>query len=178
MAAMQPELKKIQTDLKHDREAQGKAMVELYARHNTSPLSPLSGCLVMLIQLPILFAMFGVFRAILDPAHMSYLYSFVAKPDMLNPISFGVLDLGQRSIVLGILAAISQYFQIIMTLPPAPPAEEAEFSRMMRVQAPFLFPAVIFIAALSSPAALGLYWTALNVFGILQEIIVKKFMKS
>ena len=75
------------------------------------------------------------------------------------------------------LAAISQYFQITITLPATPPAGEAEFARAMRVQAPFLFPVVIFIAALSSPAALGLYWTALNAFGILQEIIVKKFKK-
>jgi len=177
MAAMQPELKKIQTELKHDREAQGKAMVELYAKHNMSPLSPVSGCLVMLIQLPILFALFGVFRAILDPSQLSYLYSFVAKPALLSPISFGFLDLANRSIFLGVLAAISQYFQIKMTMPGAPVGDEPEFARAMRVQAPFLFPAVIFIAALSSPAALGLYWTVLNVFGILQELIVKKLWK-
>lgn len=177
MAAMQPELKKIQADLKHDREAQGKAMAELYVKHGMSPLSPVSGCLVMLIQLPILFALFGVFRAILDPSRLTYLYAFVAKPVLLNPISFGILDLAHRSIPLGILAAVSQYFQIKMTLPAAPPADEAEFARAMRVQAPFLFPAVIFIAALSSPAALGLYWTVLNAFGILQEIIVRKFRK-
>ena len=173
MAAMQPHLKKIQADLKHDREAQGKAMVELYAKHNMSPLSPVSGCL----QLPILFALFGVFRAILNPADMSYLYAFVAKPAILNPISFGILDLSHRSIPLGVLAAISQYFQIKMTLPAAPAEDEAEFARAMRVQAPFLFPAVIFIASLSSPAALGLYWTVLNAFGILQEIVVKKLWK-
>ncbi|MBI4224748.1 MAG: YidC/Oxa1 family membrane protein insertase [Candidatus Sungbacteria bacterium] len=178
MAAMQPELKKIQIDLKHDREAQSKAMVELYAKHNMSPLSPVSGCLVMLIQLPILFALFGVFRAIVDPAQLSYLYSFVTKPEFLDPVSFGLLDLAHRSIPLGVLAAISQYFQIKLTLPGAPAGDEPEFARAMRVQAPFLFPAVIFIAALSSPAALGLYWTVLNVFGILQELMVKKLWKQ
>lgn len=178
MAAMQPELKKIQQDLKHDREAQSKAMIELYAKHGMSPFSPVSGCLVMLIQLPILFALFGVFRAVLDPEQMQYLYSFVAKPESLQPISFGFLDLAHRSIPLGILAAVSQYFQIkfAMTAPPA--GEEPEFARAMRVQAPFIFPAVIFIAALSSPAALGLYWTVLNVFGILQELITKKLWKQ
>lgn len=174
MAAMQPELKKIQAELKHDREAQGKAMVELYAKHDMSPLSPVSGCLVMLIQLPILFALFGVFRAILDPARLTYLYAFVAKPAFVNPVSFGLLDLSHRSILLGALAAISQYVQIKMTMSPAPSGDEPEFARAMRTQAPFLFPAVIFAAAFSSPAALGLYWTVLNVFGILQELIVKK----
>ncbi len=177
MAAMQPELKKIQTNFKHDREAQGKAMMELYAKHNMSPFSPVSGCLVMLIQLPILFALFGVFRAIVDPSQLSYLYSFVMRPEFLDPISFGFLDLARRSIMLGVLAAVSQYFQIKLAMPDAPPGDEPEFSRVMRVQAPFLFPAVIFIAALSSPAALGLYWTVLNVFGIVQELIVKKLWK-
>lgn len=177
MAAMQPELKKIQAELKHDRERQGKAMVELYAKHNMSPLSPISGCLVMLVQLPILFALFGVFRAVVDPSQLSYLYAFVAKPVFLSPISFGFLDLAHRSIFLGVLAAISQYFQIKMTMPGAPVGDEPEFARAMRVQAPFLFPAIIFIAALSSPAALGLYWTVLNVFGILQELMVKKLWK-
>ena len=177
MAAIQPELKRIQAELKNDREAQGKAMMELYAKHHMSPLSPVSGCLIMLIQIPILFALFGVFRAILNPADMIYLYSFVAKPTVLNPISFGVLDLGHRSISLGVLAAISQYFQIKMTLPATPPEQEQEFARAMRVQAPFIFPAVIFVASLSSPAALGLYWTVLNAFGILQEIVTRKWKK-
>ncbi len=174
MAAMHPELKKIQTELKHDREARDKAIVELYAKHNMSPLSPVSGCLIMLIQLPILFALFGVFRAIIDPSQLSYLYSFVAKPEYLSPISFGFLDLANRSIFLGVLAAISQYFQIKITMPGAPVGDEPEFARAMRVQAPFLFPAVIFIAALSSPAALGLYWTVLNVFGIVETLLVKR----
>ncbi len=179
MTAMHPELKKIQAEFKHDREAQGKAMVELYAKHNMSPLSPVSGCLVMLIQLPILFALFGVFRAIVDPSQLSYVYAFVAKPEVLDPVSFGFLDLARRSIFLGVLAAISQYFQIKLTMPvpTSVGGDEPEFARAMRVQAPFLFPVVIFIAAFSSPAALGLYWTVLNVFGILQELIVKKLWK-
>ena len=100
---------------------------------------------------------------------------YIAKPEFLNPVSFGVLDLAQRSIPLGVLAAVSQYFQIKMTLPATPPEDEAEFARAMRVQAPFIFPAVIFVASLSSPAALGLYWTVLNAFGILQEVVMKKW---
>ena len=128
----------------------------------------------MLIQLPILFALFGVFRAILDPAQLAYLYSFVARPPMINAVSFGVVDLAVRSIPLGVLAAVSQYFQIRMTLPATPPQDEQEFARAMRVQAPYIFPAVILVASLSSPAALGLYWTVLNAFGILQEIVTQK----
>ena len=59
LARIQPEIKKIQNSLKNDKEAQGKALMELYAKNKVNPFS---GCLVAIIQLPILIALFRVFQ--------------------------------------------------------------------------------------------------------------------
>ena len=56
---IQPEIKKIQGQFKNDKEGQGKALMELYARHKVNPFS---GCLLMLIQFPILIALLNVFQ--------------------------------------------------------------------------------------------------------------------
>lgn len=175
MARIQPEIKKIQERLKGDREAQGKALMELYAAHKVNPLS---GCLMVLLQLPILIALFSVFQKGLDPARLSFLYSFVNNPGALNPIAFGLLDLSKGNIYLGIAAAIIQYFQIRIMMPPAfPQAAKDDFSRAIQLQTLYVMPAIVLVWSFTLPSALTLYWTISNIFAIVQEIITEHYAK-
>ncbi|OHA13058.1 MAG: hypothetical protein A3J10_04120 [Candidatus Sungbacteria bacterium RIFCSPLOWO2_02_FULL_54_10] len=178
LAVVQPELSRIQEKYKGDREGQGKAMMDLYATHR---INPLSGCLVLLIQLPILIAMLQVFRHGFDPASLAYLYSFVSNPGALRPISFGVLDLSQGSIYMGVAAAITQFLQTKLAAAPAgsaassvPQAGTGDFAKALQWQTTYLFPLLILFWSYSLPSALTLYWTTLNTLGIVQEIIVGK----
>ena len=174
MAELQPEIKKIQEELKHDREKQGRALMEFYAKHR---ISPFSGCLMMLIQLPILIALFQVFQKGFDPSELRLLYGFVANPGSLNPISFGLIDLSKGNIFLGVIAAVTQYFQIKMSVPKATQAmaKTNDFASIMQKQSLYIFPALILVWSYTLPSALTLYWTVLNIFAILQEILVKKW---
>lgn len=173
MAELQPEIKRIQEELKHDREKQGRALMEFYAKHR---ISPFSGCLMMLIQLPILIALFQVFRKGFDPSELRLLYDFVANPGALNPISFGLIDLSKGNIFLGVIAAVTQYFQIKMSAPkPQVMAKASDFASIMQKQSLYIFPALILVWSYTLPSALTLYWTVLNIFAILQEILVKKW---
>lgn len=174
MALIQPEIKRIQEQYKDDREGQARAMMELYKTHN---INPFSGCMVLLIQLPIFIALFQVFQQGFHPENLTFLYSFVINPEHIDAISFGILDLSKGNMYLGVLAALSQYFQTKMVTPPphpAPPSQKPDFSRIMQTQMLYVFPFIILIFSFTLPAALVLYWTVLNIFGILQEIFMKR----
>lgn len=174
MAELQPEIKRVQSEFKDNREAQGKALMELYAKHK---INPFSGCLVILIQLPILIALFQVFQKGLDPAELRLLYSFVQNPGMLDPIGFGLINLSLGNIYLGVVAALTQYFQIKMTMPAAPSGPtKGDFASIMQKQSLYIFPALILVWSYTLPSALTLYWTVLNIFGIVQEFIARKYV--
>jgi len=176
MALLQPEIKRIQEKFKSDREAQGKALMELYA---TNKINPLSGCLLALVQLPILIALFHVFQRGLDPAQLQFLYSFIPGPGVINPVSLGILDLSKGNIYLGVIAAVSQFLQMKLSLPSGVPKQGGkDFASIMQKQSLYIFPVVILVWSYTLPSALTLYWTAINLFGIVQEIIVKKFAKT
>lgn len=172
VAAVQPELQALQEKFKGDREAKQKAMMELYAAHR---INPLSGCLVLLIQLPVLIALLQVFSSGLDPSSLRYLYPFITNPGSLNPHSFGFLDLSQGNIYLGIAAALTQFFQTKLATPPTPPVAKAgggDFAKALQWQTTYLFPLLILFWSYTLPSALTLYWTILNVLGMVQEILI------
>src|SRR3989344_3406890 len=111
---LQPELEKIQHDHKHDKEKQAQAMMDLYKKHNVNPLS---GILMLLVQLPILIAIYQVFLHGFSPETLERLYSFIYRPDHLNATLLGLLNMEERSIVMVSLSAIAQYFQGSLALP-------------------------------------------------------------
>lgn len=170
MARIQPELERIREKHKNDREALARAQMELFREHNVNPLS---GCLVMFVQLPILLALFSVFRTGLDPSHLVYLYSFVPTPGAINPVSFGVIDLSAGNLALGVVAAVTQFFHTKVTLPPPPPNAKG-FASVFQKQMLYLFPVFILIWSRTFPSALILYWTILNILGMLQAVVFKQ----
>lgn len=173
LAFIQPELKKIQEKHKGNKEAQSKALMDLYATHQVNPFS---GCLVLLIQLPMLIALFQVFRRGLDVASLAYLYPFLMHPAVLHPISFGFLDLTRGALWLGAIAAITQFFQTKLSAPPPAPEGSGggDFAKALQWQTTYFFPLLILLWSYSLPAALTLYWTAMNVFGIVEQLILQK----
>lgn len=189
LALLQPEVKKIQEKFKKDREAQGKAMMELYASHRVNPFS---GCLTLVLQLPILIALLQVFNHGLDASSLTYLYSFVARPETIRAVAFGFLDLAKGNLYLGAVAALTQFVQTKLASPPTPPptggrgaggeAQGVDFTRALQWQTTYFFPLIILFWSYSLPAALTLYWTVMNVFGIVEQFIlqgsVKKVMAS
>ncbi|MEK7172835.1 MAG: YidC/Oxa1 family membrane protein insertase [Patescibacteria group bacterium] len=173
LTLIQPEIKKIQERFKNDREGQSKALMELYAKHQTNPFS---GCLVMLIQLPLLIALFQVLQKI-GEVKSEFIYSFIKIPEIISPISFGILDLSKGNLYLGVVAAVSQFVQIKMTMKPPVAGDKSDnsksFNNMLQKQTLYVLPVLVLVWSYTFPAALILYWTIFNIVGILQEIIWK-----
>ncbi|OGZ98810.1 MAG: hypothetical protein A3C07_00550 [Candidatus Sungbacteria bacterium RIFCSPHIGHO2_02_FULL_47_11] len=178
LARIQPELKQIQARHKDNKEAQGKALMEFYAKHKVNPFS---GCLIMLVQLPILLTLFQVFRQGFDPGMLQYLYPVVVNPGSMDPVSFGVLNLSQGNLYLGVVAAITQFFQTKLTMPIPPPvsgsSSSPDFSQIFQKQMLYLFPVLLVVWSYTLPSALILYWTAMNLFGIVRELIVNRKLR-
>lgn len=174
MSELQPKLKEIQKKYKDNKEEQAKLMMDLYRKNK---INPLSGCLPILIQLPILIALYHVFITGLSMDRLNNLYSFVQKPASLNLIFLGFIILSQRSLLLAVLAGISQYFQA-KTMPQIMPKGQKkpgsfDFSSMMNHQMIYFMPLLTVFIAWSLPAALSIYWIVNNVFSIIQQIFTK-----
>ncbi|MBI4134629.1 MAG: membrane protein insertase YidC [Candidatus Sungbacteria bacterium] len=172
LARLQPEIKALQEKHKENREEQARHIMELY---RTRGVNPFSGCLPVLIQLPLLFALYQVFLHATGAELLQALYAFTPRPEALNPIAFGVLDLSKPSIVMAILAGASQFLQGYL-MPRVAPGRETEMGmqRALQIQTVYVFPILITILSFRFPAALALYWVVLNVVGILQQEIVRR----
>ena len=81
MQRIQPEINKIQHTHKDNKEKQAQAMMELYKKHDVNPFS---GFLVLLLQLPVLIAIYQVFLGGFSAQWLDSLYSFVVRPPKLQ----------------------------------------------------------------------------------------------
>lgn len=175
MRQIEPELKNIKEKFKNNSGEQARKTMELYREHG---INPLSGFVILLIQIPIIFALYKVF---LSGANfdMVNLYSFVTSPELVSTHFLGLVDMTQRSYPLAFLAALSQFFQMQLALPPIKKANQGNsfkdsFARSMNVQMRYVMPFVIFFVGLKFSSAIALYWTTMNVFAIVHEAIVRK----
>jgi YidC/Oxa1 family membrane protein insertase len=181
LTEIQPEVDEIKVKYKDDREALGRETLELYKRKK---INPLSSCLPLLIQLPFLFAVFKVFSNGLANGSLDLVYSFISKPDAINPISLGLFDLSAtNNIILSVLAAYSQYYQTKMMMSrktnavsTASPsnAKADDFSSIMNKQMLYMMPVFTGFIAYSFPSGLALYWFVTTLLTILQQQYIFK----
>lgn len=172
MTLMQPELNKIKQS-GASREEQAKQTFEVYKKYNANPFS---GCLLIFIQIPIIFALYFVFLRGLS-FDSNTLYSFVPHPGAVNTLFLGLLDLSKKSLLLAILAGLSQYSQAHFMPKPTMSGENTfsdSFSRSMHIQMRYFFPVLIAFFAYSLSGAIALYWITSNIFATFQQIYANR----
>ena len=175
LSELQPKIQEIQSKYKDDKERQAKAMMELYQKEK---INPLGGCLPLLLQLPILIALYQVFWKGLRPEAMENLYSFISNPGSIDPTFFGLINLGQASLILALLAGITQFFQTKMITPKTAKVKKgdqmSQFSGMMQKQMLYFFPIFTVFILWRLPAAIALYWIITALFSIGQQYLIFK----
>ncbi len=175
MNLLAPELKRIK-DSGASKEEQAKQTFELYKHHKTNPFS---GCLLVLIQIPIIFALYYVFLEGINP-ESGLLYSFIQKPEQINMFFLGILDISQKGlIILAVFAGLSQYFQALLMPKPITPEKtsisfQENLAKSMHTQMKYVFPFVVAFIAYSVSGAVALYWITSNIFAIGQQIYANK----
>ena len=174
LGRLQPKIKELQDKHKNDKQALGKATMALYKEHNVNPFS---GCLPLLIQLPVLIALYGALNSGLKPESLTALYSFVDHPVAIKQIAFGLIDLTKKSVFLAILAGALQWFQskkAVSFQAPASKNEAPSSAFQMNKQMLYFFPIMVIIIAWNLPAGLTIYWVAATAFSIVEQTYINR----
>ncbi len=173
LSKLQPEIKKIQAKYKNDKEKQARAIMEFYKQNK---INPASGCLPLLIQLPILIALYKVFLSGLNSKVVADLYSFMPQIEHINPMFLGRVDLSERSIPLAVIAGGLQYIQTKMITAKQTQGKDkkSDFASIMNQQMLYMMPIMTAIIALNFPAGLPLYWIVVTLFTISQQYFIMK----
>jgi YidC/Oxa1 family membrane protein insertase len=170
MQDIQPKIKELQEKHKDDKQAQGQAVMQLYKENNVNPLS---GCLPLLVQIPILLAFYRVLMNGFKPETLDLLYSFVARPETMNTITLNFLDLSLKNPALALITGGLQFIQMRKTSRKTAGAGNDQ-AAMMTKQMMYFFPIMIVVIAWNLPAGLVLYWTTNTIFSIFEQTLVFK----
>lgn len=171
---LQPQIKAIQEKYKDNKEEQGRQVMAFYKQNK---INPLSGCLPLLIQLPILIALYQVFLKGFDEGSLSFLYSFITNPGKINPISLGWLNLSTPNISMAILAGLAQFWQAKMItpknkLPNAPKTSDEFMAQAISKQTLYFLPVLTVFISWRLPSGLALYWLITTIFTLLQQYVI------
>lgn len=174
MKTVQPKLKHLQQKYANNKLKLNQEMMKLYKEEGVSPAS---GCLPMIIQIPIFFSLYKVLYVAIDMRHAPF-FGWLKDLSIADPSSifnlFGLLPYGVPAAlqigILPILVGISMYLQQLVT----PKPDNETYAKAMKYM-PWMF--VLMFARL--PAGLLLYWTCGNVFSLGQQYYIhKKLTKS
>jgi len=169
---LQPKIEEIKQQYKDDKAGLSRATMDLYKNNKVNPFS---SCLPLLIQLPFLWAVYRVFRDGIAN-NLELVYSFIIKPEHINTISFGFLDLSHKNIYLAVLAGLAQFWQakMMITKKPAiktPGSRDESMTAIMNKQMLYFMPAITVFIGASLPGGLTLYWFIFTLLTALQQIL-------
>lgn len=152
LQVLQPELQAVQAKYKSDPQKQQQEIMKLYSDHGMSPLSPLLGCLPMLLPMPILFALFFVFQNTIEFRGVSFMW----LPD---------ISLKDPLYILPLLMGGSMYLLSWLGMRNTPPNPQA---KMMA----YLMPAMMTFFLINFASGLNLYYTVQNLAALPQQWLI------
>lgn len=167
-----PKIKELKEKYKNDQAAQGQAMMKLYKEHGVNPVA---GCLPLLIQLPLLIALYRVFIDGLNPNTLSLLYPFVHNPGSISPTFIYLINTATKNPWLAVLAAVLTYLQARQSM--ANMGNSATGNPQlaaMNTQMLYFMPIFILIIGWNLPAGLILYWITTTAFSIGEQTYIKR----
>lgn len=184
MQEVQPKIEALRKKYEHDQARLAQETMKLW---KDNKVSPLSSCLPMLIQFPVLIALFYVVSSGLVPDRTFLIYDFIPgfSFTQINPEFLGLNLLQRNLILLPIIIGSLQFIQMqLMTykrnkkkdsgkeLDKKPNAanEVEKANQMMK----YVMPVMIAVFTAQLPAAVGLYWGTSTFYGILQQLVVNK----
>ena len=159
MQAIQPLVAELKEKHKKDPTKLNKATMKLYKEHGVNPLG---GCLPLLLQMPLLFALFQVFRSTIELRNAPFIFwiNDLSGPDIVYNLPFSLPIYGDHIAVLPLIMGITMFLQQKMM-----PTQASGQQKFMSY-----FMTGFFILLFNNfPSGLNLYYTLFNVFTILQQ---------
>ena len=157
---------------KNDKSRQSEEIMKLY---KDKGVNPIGGCLPLLIQFPLIIALYKVFGDGIKPEALSSLYSFVARPEVIKATFLGIIDLAHRNIPLTLLAGGLQFIQAWQQKKNTVPQTEGAGKEVAALtnQMLYFFPLFIIIIGWKLPAGLILYWVTSTAYSIFEQAYIK-----
>ncbi|HVB14338.1 MAG TPA: YidC/Oxa1 family membrane protein insertase [Candidatus Dormibacteraeota bacterium] len=155
---MGPELREIQAKYKKDKPRLQAETMALYKRHEINPLSQLSGCFPLLIQLPFIYALFGSINKLSKGLHGHTSFLWIHNLDQ-SALKAGLLA-HPTLVIVPLLAGVLTFAQSKMMMQQMRPDmtdQEKQMYNVMR-QTTYLMPVLIAVFALNFNQGIGLYW--------------------
>ncbi len=172
VSQIQPKIDALKKEFKDDQQKLAAETMRVYKEHK---INPLSSCLPVLLQLPILITLYFVLQAVLKSDQLHLLYPFIKNPGTMSTMTLGFLDLSKANIVLALLAGASQFWQtknMMGKKPVADPTDPNSMTSMMNKQMLYFMPVLTVFITWSLPAGLTLYWVFSNVLAVFQQMYV------
>lgn len=166
---------------KEDRQKIAFETLAIYKKYN---IRPFASIILLFIQIPILFALYWIFyKGGLPGVDTNYLYSFVSEPtEKLSTNFLNHFDLMNSSVVLAIVAAVTQYIQLSVSMPNVRFADlkkktgrmAEDMAASMQVNIKYGLPLfILFLLSTTLSSAVAIYWITSNVFMTIQEYFVR-----
>ena len=173
MQALQPKMEALRKAHKNDAQKLNREVMELYKKYK---INPMSGCLPMILQMPIFFALYQVLMRSIELRGAPFLWiKDLSQPDRLIMFKTPILLLGGELNLLPILMAIAMFFQQKLSTPANAGADDqiVQQQKMMAVMMPILFGFLFY----RLPSGLVMYWLTNTLLTVAeQEIFLKKQM--
>jgi YidC/Oxa1 family membrane protein insertase len=163
MQEIQPQLQVLQTKYKNDPKTLQVEMSKLYKEAGASPLS---GCLPLLLQMPIFFALYNVLRYSLDMRNASFVFWLkdLSEPDpyMILPIVMGIFMIIQSKMMQPKHANVEEM------------DDKQKAAQSTQKMMTWMMPIMMFFIFRGMPAGLVLYWTVFNIYSVIQQYYLLK----
>jgi YidC/Oxa1 family membrane protein insertase len=172
---LQPKVEELKKKYANNKEEMGRKMMALYKENKVNPFS---SCLPLLIQLPFLIAVFRVFREGFKNGVLDLVYPFIERPESINTLSLGFLELSKPNVYLAFLAGAAQYWQARLMMSKKKAEKKKDESKqedmmaIMNKQMLYMMPILTVFIGLTLPGGLSLYWFLTTVLTAVQQIYI------
>jgi YidC/Oxa1 family membrane protein insertase len=167
MSKVQPLVAELREKYKNDPQRINKEMMQLYKEHG---INPLGGCLPMILQMPLLFALFIVFRSTIQLRGASFIPGWIndlSGVEGVAALPFSLPLYGDQFNILPIIMAVTMIFQSKMTM------QDPKQKAMV-----YIMPVFMLLIFNQLPSGLNLYYTLFNFWTILQQKFIDKAKKD
>ncbi len=193
MKQIEPKMKILREKYKGDTKAMSVHTMQLYKDEKVNPFSSFFSLFLIIVQFPILIALYRIFYSGgLPMIHSELLYSFVHAPSFLPSTSFFGVEIAEKSAIFAVLAGVAQFFQMkysfAQTTPtPAPvlntdgkdaTPDIAATMATMQSQMKYIFPVIMVVIAYTVNAAIALYLITSSLFALGQEVVMRRSLKK
>lgn len=176
-----PEIEEIKKRLADKREEQAR---EIFALYKAKGIRPFASFGLLLLQLPIFLGLYWVFAwGGLPSVDAAQLYAFVPSPETVDMYFLGAIDMGGRSIILAVLAGVTQALYSRLSMGPrSKVSSDGSFSgdlaKSFDLQARYIFPLLVGGIGYTVVSAATLYFAVGNLFMIAQELIAGRRFRA